>query len=95
MIPGRLNVVTLGAGDVPSLRAFDERLGWTTNSTGDEFGKTRLQATIQDNLDNSPGQLMHCIIDDLNSFTGTTTLPDDLCLVAVEIVCDLPKTAND
>ena len=46
MIPPRLNVVTLGARDVPALRAFYERLGWTTNSTGDDFASFPLGGAV-------------------------------------------------
>ena len=38
MVPARLSVVTLGARDVAGLRAFYERLGWTSPSPpGPEF----------------------------------------------------------
>ena len=46
MIPARLNVVTLGARDVPTLRAFYERLGWTTNSTADDFASFPLGGAV-------------------------------------------------
>ena len=46
MIPSRLNVVTLGAQDVLSLRAFYERLGWTTNSKGDDFASFPLGGAV-------------------------------------------------
>ena len=46
MIPSRLNVVTLGAHDVASLRSFYERLGWTTNSTADDFAAFPLGGAV-------------------------------------------------
>jgi uncharacterized glyoxalase superfamily protein PhnB len=46
MIPSRLNVVTLGARDVLSLRAFYERLGWTTNTKADEFASFPLGGAV-------------------------------------------------
>jgi catechol 2,3-dioxygenase-like lactoylglutathione lyase family enzyme len=46
VIPSRLNVVTLGAHDVLSLRAFYERLGWTTNSKADDFASFPLGGAV-------------------------------------------------
>lgn len=46
MIPSRLNVVTLGARDVLALRGFYQRLGWTTNSTGDDFASFPLGGAV-------------------------------------------------
>lgn len=45
-IPSRLSVVTLGARDVGSLRAFYERLGWSTASTGDDFAAFPLGGAV-------------------------------------------------
>ncbi len=39
MIRARLNVVTLGVRDLPAVRSFYERLGWTSHSDGDEFAR--------------------------------------------------------
>ena len=46
MIPARLTVVTLGATDVLALRGFYERLGWTTNSKGDDFASFPLGGAV-------------------------------------------------
>ena len=46
MIPARLNVVTIGARDVPALRAFYERLGWNTTSPGDDFAAFPLGGAV-------------------------------------------------
>jgi uncharacterized protein len=37
MIPGRLNVVTLGARDLPRLRGFYEALGWELAIEAEDF----------------------------------------------------------
>ena len=39
MLEARLNVVTLGVHDVPLVRSFYERLGWTSHSDGDDFAR--------------------------------------------------------
>jgi uncharacterized glyoxalase superfamily protein PhnB len=36
VIPGRVTVVTVGAYDVPALRAFYESLGWVSRTPGDD-----------------------------------------------------------
>ena len=46
-VPSRLSVVTLGAHDVATLRAFYERLGWTTNTKpGGDFAAFPLGGAI-------------------------------------------------
>jgi uncharacterized protein len=47
MIPARLSVLTLGAYDVPALRAFYESLGWKSSSPeGDEFAAFPLGGAV-------------------------------------------------
>ena len=47
MIPRRLSVVTLGAYDVPALRAFYESLGWQSSTPGgDEFAAFPLGGAV-------------------------------------------------
>jgi uncharacterized protein len=46
MIPARLSLVTLGARDVPALRAFYERIGWTTKSEADDFAAFPLGGAV-------------------------------------------------
>jgi uncharacterized protein len=47
LIPGRVSVVTLGAWDVPRLRAFYEGLGWNSSSPeGDEFAAFPLGGAV-------------------------------------------------
>lgn len=46
-LPGRLSVVSLGARDVPALRAFYERLGWTsTSEPSEEFAAFPLAGAV-------------------------------------------------
>ena len=47
MIPGRVTVVTVGAYDVPALRAFYESLGWVSRTPGgDEFAAFPLGGAV-------------------------------------------------
>ena len=46
MIPARLSLATLGARDVAALRSFYERLGWTTESTADDFAAFPLGGAV-------------------------------------------------
>jgi catechol 2,3-dioxygenase-like lactoylglutathione lyase family enzyme len=45
-IPARLSVVSVGARDIPALRAFYTRLGWTTTSTADDFAAFPLGGAV-------------------------------------------------
>jgi len=46
MIPARLSLATHGAADVAGLRAFYERLGWSTTSTADDFAALPLGGAV-------------------------------------------------
>jgi catechol 2,3-dioxygenase-like lactoylglutathione lyase family enzyme len=46
VIPSRLSVVTIGARDVAALRAFYERLGWTTNTDPGDFASFPLGGAV-------------------------------------------------
>jgi len=46
MIPSRLSLASVGARDVPALRAFYERLGWQTTSTADDFAAFPLGGAV-------------------------------------------------
>jgi uncharacterized protein len=47
VIPSRLSLVSVGARDIRGLRAFYERLGWTSNSPeGDEFAAFPLGGAV-------------------------------------------------
>lgn len=45
-IPARLSIATVGARDVPALREFYKRLGWTTTSTDDDFAAFPLGGAV-------------------------------------------------
>ena len=45
-VPARLTVVTVGARDVSALRAFYERLGWTTNTDPGDFAAFPLGGAV-------------------------------------------------
>ena len=45
-VPPRLSVATLGARDIPALRAFYERLGWTTTSKANDFAAFPLGGAV-------------------------------------------------
>lgn len=36
-VPARLNIVTFGVRDLPTMRCFYEALGWQSHSVGDQF----------------------------------------------------------
>ncbi len=65
-VPSRLSVVTVGARDVAVLRAFYERLGWTTTTKSDDFAAFPL------------GGAVFCIfnLDHLAAEAGGSPIPD-------------------
>jgi hypothetical protein len=55
MIPGRLNVVTLGARDLPRLRDFYEALGWEVAIEAEDFCAFQLGGIYLGRKSGSPG----------------------------------------
>ena len=45
-VPARLSLITIGARDVTTLRAFYGALGWTTNSDADDFAAFPLGGAV-------------------------------------------------
>ncbi|MDX6583509.1 MAG: uncharacterized protein QOI10_2693 [Solirubrobacterales bacterium] len=45
-VPARLSAATVGARDIPALRAFYQRLGWTTTSKADDFAAFPLGGAV-------------------------------------------------
>lgn len=78
--------VPVKAGDIFLL--FTDGLAEAPDALGEEFGEERLHDLVQQQLNRATGPLLQTVLNAVNQFTGTTTLPDDLCLVAVEVVCD-------
>jgi serine phosphatase RsbU (regulator of sigma subunit) len=60
------------------------------NAEGDEFGRERLSQVLVRNIDVDVERLTQAVIDAVNEFTGSATLTDDICLVAVEVAAS-PK----
>lgn len=77
--------VPVKAGDIFLL--FTDGLAEAPNAVGEEFGEARLCAIVQEHLHNAANPLLQSVLNAVNQFTGATTLPDDLCLVAVEVLC--------
>ena len=61
---------------------------------GEEFGEDKLCQTIRDSPQVDASRLTQIILEKLNAWTGAATLPDDLCLVAVEAVGEAVPTAS-
>jgi sigma-B regulation protein RsbU (phosphoserine phosphatase) len=83
----------IGPGDTFLL--FTDGLVEAPAASGEEFGEERLYALIRQNPNVDVSRLTSVVVDALNQWTGAITLPDDLCLVAVQAVCDtLPNAAT-
>lgn len=59
-----------------------------SDGLGEEFGEDRLCQTIRDSPQVDASRLTQVILEQLNAWTQAATLPDDLCLVAVEAMSD-------
>ena len=65
-----------------------------SNAEGEEFGRDRLSQVVSQNIDRPVAELTQSVTDSVNQFTGSTSLPDDICLVAVGVSAStqLPST---
>jgi serine phosphatase RsbU (regulator of sigma subunit) len=74
---------------------FTDGLVEAPTASGEEFGEERLYALIRENPEVDASSLTSIVVDALNQWTGAVTLPDDLCLVVVQAMCDIsPDTAT-
>lgn len=64
------------------------------NPDGEEFGGERLQKLVEHNLNLDLNKLTDAVIDGVNQFRGTAPLPDDICLVAIEVNAAKPPAAK-
>lgn len=81
----------IGAGDTFLL--FTDGLVEAPDAEKEEFGEERLCQAIRDSPQVGASRLTQIILEQLNAWTGGATLPDDLCLVAVEAVSDATLAA--
>jgi sigma-B regulation protein RsbU (phosphoserine phosphatase) len=76
---------------------FTDGLVEAPNSEGEEFGEERVCRAIRHAHGADAARLTQCIMDALAEWTGGASLPDDLCLVAAQAVCEgtAPTTAGE
>ncbi|HUI08381.1 MAG TPA: SpoIIE family protein phosphatase [Verrucomicrobiae bacterium] len=55
------------------------------NAVGEEFGRERLVQVLSQQIEHPVAELTQSVIGAVNRFTGSATLPDDICLVAVDV----------
>lgn len=82
----RSSTLPLRGGDTFLL--FTDGLVEAPDAEGEEFGEACLHDLVRDHPGADGGRLTEAIVRALNNWTGKATLPDDLCLVVVEAVCD-------
>lgn len=73
----------IAAGDVFML--FTDGVVEAPDADGDEFGEERLLQTVRDNFEQDAGGLSRSVESAVLDFTGATVLPDDLCIITVEV----------
>lgn len=64
---------------------FTDGVFEAANIRGEEFGQERLRASIAAHIDGQMSDITKAIVSEVNEFVSLATLPDDLCVVAVEI----------
>jgi sigma-B regulation protein RsbU (phosphoserine phosphatase) len=71
------------AGDVFLL--YTDGIVEASNAAGEEFGRKQLGRVLNQVIERPVAGLTQSVIDAVNQFTNSTTLPDDICLVAVGV----------
>jgi sigma-B regulation protein RsbU (phosphoserine phosphatase) len=56
-----------------------------SNADREEFGRDRLSRVVSDAIDRSVAEMTQSVTDAVYEFIGSTSLPDDICVVAVEV----------
>ncbi len=79
-------------GDVFLL--YTDGVSEAANADGEEFGRDRLCAVLKQNLDRDVTGLTQSVIEAVNQFTGAKVLPDDICLVAVEVTASVKSATT-
>jgi len=64
---------------------FTDGLFEAPNADGEEFGRHRLEDIIKRHLDRDVTVISQAIITAVKQYIGTAGIPDDICLVAVEV----------
>ncbi len=82
---------TLTAGDIFVL--FTDGVFEATDADGEEFGQRRLREAIAAHIDGGMNEITQAVVRKVNEFVGLAALPDDLCIVAVEVAAT-PMTAQ-
>jgi serine phosphatase RsbU (regulator of sigma subunit) len=67
---------------------FTDGLLEAPNADFEEFGRDRLIEVLRGHLHEDIALLNGSVVEAVTRFAGQTTLPDDLCLVAVEILAN-------
>jgi phosphoserine phosphatase RsbU/P len=70
--------VQLEPGD--ALIAYTDGIVEALNDEGEQFGESRLTATVLEHRDQPPGDLLAAILDEVQAFSGSEQ-EDDLTLV--------------
>ncbi|MDW8344657.1 MAG: SpoIIE family protein phosphatase [Verrucomicrobiae bacterium] len=74
------------AGDIFVL--FTDGVYEAGNLAGEQFGRERLQQAIAQNLDRGVQEICRGVVERVRRFAGNGALPDDICIVGVEVCAD-------
>jgi sigma-B regulation protein RsbU (phosphoserine phosphatase) len=73
----------LAVGDL--LLLFTDGLYEATNAEGEEYGQERLLALVRKSLHHPTESLLHNVLADVQTFSGTSEFHDDVCLVGMDV----------
>lgn len=55
------------------------------NPAGEDYGRHRLCKTVEDNIEANATRITQLVMDSIGQFVGNASLPDDICLLAVDV----------
>jgi len=64
---------------------FTDGLYEVDNPQREEYGQERLMASVQKHLQSPTGQLLDCVIEDVQEFAKAHEFEDDVCVVAMDV----------
>lgn len=73
--------VTLRPNDV--LLLYSDGVTEARSPEGEEYGEERLEAFLRSHRDRAPGDFVHALISDVESFTNAARLADDVTVVVI------------
>ncbi len=88
----RYSASSVRLSDRDSFIFFTDGTYEAANAAGEEFGMSRMQKVIRQNIYKSDQEIVDGLIDAIQEFRGDKPLEDDICIVAVGVKTESEKT---